>query len=340
MGKTTFTRMGSRGLTCLEWCLRGGSVILAVLIPALVRPETDVWVAAGAAGFCVGACQGLLLLVGRARKAKAVQASEAICARLEERINNDLAVILASISASQLGPASPQLVKTVHRYVVGISGQLRDAIGTGCGISLEAQARSFQPAVSPKGDGTGLGSSVVEGLVKQDGGYLALEGQSSRGTPFKTCLPAVPGPVAEPPQSGRPKRAQGDETILLVEDEDPVREMTAQLLETLGYRVLQASSAEEALRLVGASREKLDLLLTDVVMPGMSGRELADALQSRGPGLKVLFQSGYPAEVALRGGIVQAKRAFLQKPFTLEALSRKIRAVLDAPRGDDPGEQP
>src|SRR5690242_4079807 len=94
MDKTTLTRMGNRGLTCLEWGLRGGSVILAVLIPALVRPEKDLWVAAGAAGFCVGACQGLLLLAGRARKAKAVQASEAICARLEERINNDLAVIL------------------------------------------------------------------------------------------------------------------------------------------------------------------------------------------------------------------------------------------------------
>jgi hypothetical protein len=90
MGKTTFTRMGNRGLSCLEWCLRGGSVMLAVLIPALVRPEKEVWVAAGAAGVCMGACQGLLLLAGRARKAKAVRAaSEAICAGLEERINND-----------------------------------------------------------------------------------------------------------------------------------------------------------------------------------------------------------------------------------------------------------
>jgi CheY-like chemotaxis protein len=335
MGKTTFTRMGNRGLTCLEWCLRGGSVMLAVLIPALVRPEKDVWVAAGAAGFCVGACQGLLLLAGRARKAKAVRAaSEAICARLEDRINNDLAVILASVSSGQSSPGSPQpqLAEMVQRCVMRISGQLRDVTDTGCGMNLEAHARSFEPAVSAKSDGTGLGLSVLEGLVKAGGGDLALESQPSQGTTFETYLPAVTGPVAEPWQSVPPKRVQGRETILLVEDEDPVREMTAQLLETLGYRVLQASSAEEALRLVAASREKLDLLLTDVVMPGMSGRELADALQSRGPGLKVLLQSGYTDEVAVRGGIAQAKRAFLQKPFTLDALSRKIREVLDVPR--------
>jgi two-component system cell cycle sensor histidine kinase/response regulator CckA len=139
--------------------------------------------------------------------------------------------------------------------------------------------------------------------------------------------------VAEPSQSVPPKRIQGGETILLVEDEDPVREITALLLETLGYRVWKACGAEEALRLVGASREKLDLLLTDVVMPGMNGRELADALQSHGPGLKLLFQSGYTHAVAVRAGIVHAKMAFLQKPFTLDALSRKIREVLEAPRG-------
>jgi CheY-like chemotaxis protein len=336
MGKTTFTPMGNRGLSCLEWCLRGASVMLAVLIPALVRPEKDVWVAAGAAGFCVGACQGLLLLAGRARRAKAVRAaSEAICAKLEERINHDLAVILASVSGSQSGPGSPQspLAEMVQRCVTGISGQLRDVTGTGGGMNLEARARRFEPAVSPESDGTGLGSSGAEGFVKQGGGHVALAGPPSLGTAFKTYRPAGIGPVAEPPQSALPKRAQGGETILLVEDEDPVREMTALHLETLGYRVLQAASAEEALRLVGAGREKLDLLLTDVVMPGMGGRELAEALQSRRPGLKVFFQSGYPAEVAVGGGTVQAKRAFLQKPFTLEALSRKVREVLDAPRG-------
>jgi CheY-like chemotaxis protein len=308
-------------------------VIFTVLIPALVRPEKAVGVGAGAAGFCVGACQGLLL-AGRARKTKALQAaSEAICAKREDRIHNDSTVILASVSSSHSSPGSPQLAKMVHRCVVGISGQLRDAIDTGCGMSLEAQARSCEPSVSTKSNGTGLGLSVVEGLVKQGGNHLAPESQPSLGTTFKTYRPAVTGPVAEPSQSVPPKRVQGGETILLVEDEDPVREVTALLLETLGYRVWQASSAEEALRLVGASREKLDLLLTDVVMPGMNGRELADALQSHGPGLKLLFQSGYTHAVAVRAGIVHAKMAFLQKPFTLDALSRKIREVLDAPRG-------
>ena len=118
----------------------------------------------------------------------------------------------------------------------------------------------------------------------------------------------------------------------MVEDEDRVREIIGPRLEALGYRVLRAASAEEALRLVGARREKLDLLLTDVVMPGMGGRELAEALQSRSPGLKVLFQSGYPHDAAVGNGTKQTNAAFLQKPFTLDALARKVRDVLDAPR--------
>lgn len=307
--------------------------MFAVLIPGLARPEKDVWVAAGATAFCVGACQGLLFLAGRARMTAAVRAaSEAICAKLEDRINHDLAVILASTSGSQSTPGSPQLAETVHRCVVRISGELRDVTDAGCSVTLEAKARSCDPHASPtESSGAGLGLSMADGFVRQGGGSLALESPPSRVATFKTCLPALTGPVAESPQSAPPKRIRGGETILLVEDEDPIREITAQLLETLGYRVLQASSAEEALRLVGAGRQKFDLLLTDMVMPGMSGRELADALQSRGPALKVLFQSGYTENAAVRGGTVPAEMTFLQKPFTLDALSKKIREVLDAP---------
>ena len=118
-------------------------------------------------------------------------------------------------------------------------------------------------------------------------------------------------------------------TILLVEDEASVRKITALLLKSLGYRLQEASSGEEALRLTQGSREKIDLVMTDVLMPGMSGRELADALRARDAGLKVLFQSGHTGDALVRHGIVQTEAAFLQKPYTLDALSKKLREVLD-----------
>ena len=118
-------------------------------------------------------------------------------------------------------------------------------------------------------------------------------------------------------------------TILLVEDEASVRKITALLLKSLGYRLQEASSGEEALRLTQGSQEKIDLVMTDVLMPGMSGRELADALRARDAGLKVLFQSGHTGDALVRHGIVQTEAAFLQKPYTLDALSKKLREVLD-----------
>jgi two-component system cell cycle sensor histidine kinase/response regulator CckA len=202
---------------------------------------------------------------------------------------------------------------------------------TGRGMTPEVQARLFEPFFTTKdeGMGTGLGLAVAHGIVQQSGGYLGVDSRPDVGTTFKIYLPAVEGFVEELPESARPELAKGSETVLLAEDEQMVRDITALLLETLGYRVLKASNGEEALRLAKVSREKIHLLLADVVMPGLSGRELAEVLQSRDPNLKVLFQSGYTDDAALRYGIVHAEVAFLPKPFTLDALARKVREVLD-----------
>jgi two-component system, cell cycle sensor histidine kinase and response regulator CckA len=149
------------------------------------------------------------------------------------------------------------------------------------------------------------------------------------GTTFKIYLPAVGELAKQPLQSPPVKPVRSSETILLVEDEAPVREITALLLESLGYQVQVATSGEEALRLAQGNREKLDLLMTDMVMPGMSGSELAEVLRARDAGLKVLFQSGHSGATLVRHGVVHTEVAFLQKPFTLDALSRKLREVLD-----------
>jgi two-component system, cell cycle sensor histidine kinase and response regulator CckA len=200
---------------------------------------------------------------------------------------------------------------------------------TGCGMAPEVQARIFEPFFSTKSDNTGLGLSVVDGIVKQNGGYLAVTSRPGFGTTFSIYLPAVEGTSEGLPPKPLSGPLTGNETILLVEDEDPVREVTALLLESLGYQVLQVSNAKDALNLVDNTRAKIDLLFTDVIMPGMGGRELVEALRLRDPELKVLFQSGYTDDMVIRHGILRAEVAFLQKPFTVDALAKKIRERLD-----------
>jgi CheY-like chemotaxis protein len=203
---------------------------------------------------------------------------------------------------------------------------------TGCGMTPEIQARIFEPFFTTKcvGQGTGLGLSVVHGIVEQCGGHVEVSSVPERGTMFKIYLPVVEEPAARAAERVPTKLPQGrGETVLLVEDETPVRNVTLLLLEKLGYRVLEAANAEEAFSLVESGQAKIELLLTDVIMPGRSGPELAATLRSRDPGLKVLFQSGYTGEAVLRHANIKSDMAFLKKPFTLGTLAKKIREVLD-----------
>jgi CheY-like chemotaxis protein len=174
---------------------------------------------------------------------------------------------------------------------------------------------------------------VVQGIIKSSGGSLAVESEPDHGTIFKIYLPAAhaprPAPAAPRLEQALPR---GTETILLAEDETPLRKLTALTLERLGYTVYKAENGEEALKLAAEHGDVIDLLVTDVVMPGMSGRELADALHAQRPELRVLYLSGYTDDAVVRNGVRQAEVSFLQKPFRLNALAVKLRETLDQPK--------
>jgi CheY-like chemotaxis protein len=202
---------------------------------------------------------------------------------------------------------------------------------TGSGMTAEVKARIFEPFFTTKGvgKGTGLGLAVVLGIVKQSGGHVDVYSEPDIGTAFKVYLPAVEEKVSAPKALDAGNIGRGTETVLLVEDEDGVRGLAVLVLQTYGYEVLAASKGKEALRLVEKRSSGIDLLVTDVVMPGMGGPELAHALRPRFPQMKVLFSSGYTDSAVLRHGLLQEKVAFLQKPYTPLALVKRVRQVLD-----------
>ncbi|MCP9495213.1 MAG: PAS domain S-box protein [Pyrinomonadaceae bacterium MAG19_C2-C3] len=204
---------------------------------------------------------------------------------------------------------------------------------TGMGMDAETQARIFEPFFTTKeaGKGTGLGLSTVYGIVKQSDGYISVYSEVGHGTTFKVYLPRV-DEVADPPVSNFPREesVRGTETVLLVEDEEIVRSLARQILEMNGYKVLEATDGVAALRLCERNEEPIHLLLTDMVMPQMSGRELSERLSKLRPDIPVLYMSGYTDDALMRHGMLDANVAFLEKPFTPESLVSKVREVLDS----------
>lgn len=203
---------------------------------------------------------------------------------------------------------------------------------TGCGMSKEMLEHLFEPFYTTKaaGQGTGLGLATVYGIVKQNGGYVSVQSEVGRGTVFTILMPRC---VAEPSVPAAPMAADmvsGKETVLLVEDEEQILRLGQRVLQRLGYTVLTAQHPEDALRIAGEHEGSIDLLVTDVVMPGLNGRELFERLSKLRPGLGCLFVSGYTADVIARQGVIESGVQFLQKPFSIGDLGRKVRTVLDA----------
>jgi two-component system cell cycle sensor histidine kinase/response regulator CckA len=200
---------------------------------------------------------------------------------------------------------------------------------TGHGMSQETLRHIFEPfyTTKPVGQGTGLGLATVYGIVKQSEGYVWAYSELGQGTTFKVYLPLETEPTSRTPAVPPPVRASG-QVVLVVEDEPTVRDMTSRVLQEYGYRVVVAGGAKEALALLGQRDEKVKLLVTDVVMPGMDGPELARQALALQPGLPVLFMSGYTDDEIVRRGLLQVGQPFLQKPFSPEALGREVAELL------------
>jgi CheY-like chemotaxis protein len=204
---------------------------------------------------------------------------------------------------------------------------------TGTGMSEDTRARIFEPffTTKEKGKGTGLGLSTVYGIVKQSGGNIWVYSELGHGTTFKVYLPELAATAQKTEASVVEKAVPGgSETVLLVEDEDVVRSLAQKILEQSGYKVLAASRGAEAITLCRQRTEPIHLLLTDVVMPETSGKEVADRVTELLPGLRVLFMSGYTDEAIVHHGVLDMNIEFIQKPFTPAALVRKVREVLDS----------
>jgi CheY-like chemotaxis protein len=204
---------------------------------------------------------------------------------------------------------------------------------TGAGMDAAIQAHVFEPffTTKAKGKGTGLGLSTVYGIVKQSGGFIWVYSEPGKGTTIKTYFPKSEIMTAAPQTEAKPQiEFTGLETVLLVEDEAAVRSLTSRILRDRGYNVLEAADGMEALNISQEYKSEIHMVLTDVVMPGMGGKALVSRIGELRPGVKTLFISGYTDNAISHHGILDSGVAFLQKPFTLDGLVRKVREVLDS----------
>jgi PAS domain S-box-containing protein len=205
---------------------------------------------------------------------------------------------------------------------------------TGCGMSRETRQHIFEPFFTTKepGKGTGLGLSTVYGIVRQAGGHVWVYSEVDTGTTFKIYLPRVDAPPSNRVHAPAPLLVrQGSEIVLLVEDDDAVRGVATRILRRTGYTVLEARNGLEALRICADHSVAIDVVVTDMVMPELGGREFASRLQQSRPGTRIVFMSGYTEDAVIRQSLLEPGAAFIEKPFTPDGLSRKVRAVLDAP---------
>jgi len=225
------------------------------------------------------------------------------------------------------GAGSPPTPVAAGEYV------LLEVTDTGLGMDPATQARIFEPFFTTKaqGKGTGLGLSTVYGIVKQSGGGISVASKPDAGTVFRLYFPRAAGyALAHAVETPHDPSLSGTETILLVEDEKSVRKLVERVLRSCGYQVLAAEDGSDALRVASDSDLAVDMVLTDIVMPEMSGRELVDALHTDRPTLRVLYMSGYTDDEIMRRGLNDPGISFIQKPFTAEKLAMQVRKVLDA----------
>jgi CheY-like chemotaxis protein len=232
--------------------------------------------------------------------------------------------------------AGPDLVHANRGLTPGHYVQL-EISDNGTGMDETVLAHLFEPFFTTKrrGEGTGLGLATVYGIIKQSGGYIAVQSQPGVGTTFTIYLPQTTQeemPLGPIDRSARTRG--GSETILLVEDQPEVRAIARTMLTRQGYRVLEAEGGSEALALVASRKEPIHLLLTDVIMPALGGQDLAVQLLPMRPDMRVLFASGYTDDALVQQGVLQPGADLIQKPFSREALLQKVRAVLDGPRQD------
>jgi CheY-like chemotaxis protein len=237
-----------------------------------------------------------------------------------------ITIASANVELTDTIAAGMPLMRPGHYVLLSVTD-------TGVGMDAAIQARIFEPfyTTKPEGKGTGLGLAMVYGTVKQSGGFIWVSSELGKGATFRIYLPRIEnleGSIS--PSGGQTPSLKGSETILLLEDEEAVRGLASAVLRAFGYEVIECETPENALLIAEQSNKTIHLLLTDVVLPRIDGRQVAEKLTSLRPEMRVLYMSGYTDDSVLRCGVLTAQTAFLQKPFAAKDLAAKVREVLDA----------